>query len=144
MQQQNSSDQISDQLVEFYAYLKGVRATTDSTVEAYKHDIDTYLEFLESKPEIAPNGFTISDRTLRGFVTFLRGKGNVESTIQRRLDGVNALWKFLHLEYDFSTPKTARDCGIRLKNKRNPSSSIPRTEYNIFMEAIYDGLRKIK
>lgn len=138
------SDDLQKLLNEFFAYLKGVRAATDATIAAYKHDIDMYLEYLTSKPDIAPGQFVINERTMRGFAIFLRERDNVDSTIQRRLDGVSAFWKFLHLEHDFDEPKSAKDCGIRLKNKRNPTPSIPRTEYTIFMEAVYDDLRKIK
>ncbi len=137
-------ERLPDLLSEFFIYLKGVRSTTDSTVAAYKHDLDMYLEYLQSKPEITADGFVINDRTIRGFVIFLRARGNADSTIQRRLDGVGAFWKFLHIEYDFSEPKSERDCGIRLRNKRNASESIPRTDYKIFMETVYDDLRKIQ
>jgi site-specific recombinase XerD len=139
-----NSEQLKNFLFEFFAYLKGVRAATDATVAAYKHDLDMYLEYLQSKPELASGEFVINERTIRGFAAFLRARGNADSTVQRRLDGVNAFWKFLHLEYDFNAPKSARDCGIRLKNKRNPSVNIPRSEYQTFMEAIYDDLRKIQ
>jgi hypothetical protein len=39
--------------------------------------------------------FVFNERTMRGFATFLRGRENASSTIQRRLDGVSAFWKFL-------------------------------------------------
>lgn len=127
---------------EFNRFSRGVRNTTDSTLAAYNHDLDTYLEYLTNDPK-HKSGFEISERTLRDFVIFLRERGNVNSTIQRRLDGVSAFWKFIHLEYNYSEPRSAKDCGIRLKNKRNPTPSIPRNEYKIFMEAVYDELRKI-
>lgn len=139
-----SLDRLKTILPEFLGYMTGVRAATDSTVTAYKHDIDMYLEYLQSKAETAPDEFTLNERTMRGFATFLRARGNADSTVQRRLDGLSAFWKFLHDEYDFEEPKSAKGCGIRLKNKRNPSVNIPRAEYKIFMEAIYDDLRKIK
>jgi site-specific recombinase XerD len=139
-----NSEQLQEFLSEFFVYLKGVRADTAATVAAYKHDLNMYLEYLQSKPELASGGFVINERTLRGFVAFLRARGNADSTIQRRLDGVSAFWKFLHLEYDFNVPKSTRDCGIRLKNKRNPSVNIPRAKYQIFMETVYDDLRKIQ
>jgi len=139
-----NSEQLKDLLSEFFTYLKGVRAATDATVAAYRHDLDMYLEYLQSKPELASGEFLINERTIRGFVAFLRARGNADSTVQRRLDGVNAFWKFLHLEYDFNAPKSARDCGIRLKNKRNPSANIPRAEYQLFMETVYADLRKIQ
>ncbi len=139
-----TQENLSKYLAEFFTYLKGVRAATDATVAAYKHDLDIYLEYLQGKPELASGEFIINERTIRGFAAFLRARGNADSTVQRRLDGVNAFWKFLHLEYDFNPPKSARDCGIRLKNKRNPSVNIPRSEYQFFMETIYDDLRKIQ
>lgn len=138
------AENLPSYLTEFYAYLKGVRAATNATIAAYQHDLETYLEYLRSKPDLVSGEFVINERTIRGFVGFLRARGNAESTIQRRLDGVSAFWKFLHLEYDFDPPKSARDCGIRLKNKRNPSVTIPRAEYQTFMEAIYADLRKIQ
>ncbi|MDX9990888.1 MAG: site-specific integrase [Anaerolineales bacterium] len=139
-----SLDRLKIVLPDFLEYMTGVRAATDSTVAAYKHDIDTYLEFLQSKADIVPGEFVINERTMRGFAIFLRARGNVDSTVQRRLDGISAFWKFLHDQYDFEEPKSAKGCGIRLKNKRNPSVNIPRAEYKTFMEAIYDDLRKIK
>lgn len=144
MNKQNKFPKEPDYREEFTIYLKGVRAATDSTVAAYNHDLDIYQEYLESKPEFASVGFVINERTIRGFVGFLRTRGNAESTIQRRLDGVSAFWKFLHLEYDFDPPKSARDCGIRLKNKRKPTANIPRAQYQTFMEVIYADLRKIQ
>ena len=127
---------------EFNRFAKGVRNTTESTLAAYNHDLDTYLEYLVSDPKKSSN-FEINEHRLRNFVIFLRERGNVNSTIQRRLDGVSAFWKFIHLEYNYSEPRSAKDCGIRLKNKRNPTPSIPRNEYKIFMETIYDELRSI-
>jgi len=144
MSQIIQSQNLQKYLSEFFTYLKGVRAATDATVAAYKHDLDMYLEYLQSKPGLASGEFVINERTIRGFAAFLRARGNADSTVQRRLDGVNAFWKFLHLEYDFNAPKSARDCGIRLKNKRNPSVNIPRAEYQVFMETIYADLRKIQ
>lgn len=144
MLQQITLENLQNYLTEFYTYLKGVRIATDSTVAAYKHDLDTYFEYLQSKPELASCGFVINERTIRGFVTFLRARGNSDSTVQRRLDGVNAFWKFLHLEHSFDAPKSSRDCGIRLKNKRNPTVNIPRAEYQRFMESVYADLRKIQ
>jgi site-specific recombinase XerD len=139
-----NSEQLQALLSEFFAYLKGVRAATEATIAAYKHDLDMYLEYLKCKSDITPGEFVLDDRSMRGFVSFLRARGNAESTIQRRLDGVSAFWKFLYLEHDFSAPKSARDCGIRLKNKRNPTVHIPRSDYRIFMEAVYVDLPKIK
>jgi site-specific recombinase XerD len=139
-----NSEQLQNLLSEFFVYLKGVRAATDATVAAYKHDLDRYLEYLKSKSDIPQGEFMLNERTMRGFVSFLRVRGNADSTIQRRLDGVSAFWKFLYLEHDFDTPKSARDCGIRLKNKRNPTVYIPRSDYRIFMEAVYVDLPKIK
>jgi site-specific recombinase XerD len=139
-----NSEQLQDLLSEFFVYLKGVRAATEATVAAYKHDLDMYQEYLKSKSDIPPGEFVLNERTMRGFVSFLRARGNAESTIQPPLDRVSAFWKFLHLEHDFSAPKSARDCGIRLKNKRNPTVYIPRSDYRIFMEAVYVDLPKIK
>lgn len=139
-----SSQRLETILPDFWEYMTGVRAATDSTVAAYKHDINMYLEYLQSKADITPGMFVLDEHNMRGFAIFLRARGNADSTVQRRLDGVSAFWKFLHVEYGFDEPKSARDCGIRLKNKRNPSVYIPRAEYKTFMEAVYDDLRKIK
>ena len=138
------SDYIKKLLTGFFAHLKGVRDATDSTVAAYAHDIDMYLEYLNSRPEHTPGELVINERTMRGFATFLRARENASSTIQRRLDGVSAFWKYLHFDHGFSEPKSVRDCGIRLKNKRRPTPSIPRKDYTTFMEAIYDDLGKIQ
>jgi site-specific recombinase XerD len=128
---------------EFNAFTKDIRNTTDSTLSAYNHDIDTYLEFLEGDPNVSTS-FLINERTLRKFVSFLRARKNSDSTIQRRLDGISSFWKFLHLEYDYEKPKSPKDCGIRLKNKRNPTSPLSHDQYITFMEAVYDDLRKIE
>ena len=138
------SDDLPKYVTGFFAYLKGVRDATDSTVAAYSHDIDMYLEYLESRPDKTSVDFEINERTLRGFAIFLRARKNASSTIQRRLDGVSAFWKYLHLDHGFSEPKSVKDCGIRLKNKRNPTNSIPRKEYFTFMEAVNVDLRKIQ
>ena len=103
-----------------------------------------YLEYLENRPDKTSDEFEINERTMRGFATFLRNRKNASSTIQRRLDGVTAFWKYLHLEHGFSEPKSVKDCGIRLKNKRNPTNSIPRKEYYTLMEAVHVDLRKIQ
>ena len=128
----------------FFAYLKGVRDSTNATVAAYSHDIDMYLEYLANRPDKTSDDFEINERTMRGFASFLRARGNASSTIQRRLDGVSAFWKYLHFDHGFSEPKSVKDCGIRLKNKRNPTNSIPRKEYFTFMEAVNVDLRKIQ
>ena len=140
----NKSEQLQDLLSGFFAYLKGVRDATDATVAAYAHDIDMYLEYLESRPDGTSEEFEINERSMRGFATFLRARENASSTIQRRLDGVSAFWKYLYLEHGFNKPVSVKDCGIRLKNKRNPTNSIPRKEYTQLMEAIYVDLGKIQ
>jgi len=138
------SDDLPKYIQNFFTHLKGVRDASDATVAAYAHDIDMYLEYLASRPDQPSDEFVINDRTMRGFATFLRARNNVSSTIQRRLDGVSAFWKYLHLDHGFSEPKSVKDCGIRLKNKRNPTNSISRKEYTLLMEAIYVDLGNIQ
>ena len=138
------SDDLPKYIKGFFAYLKGVRDATDATVAAYSHDIDMYLEYLASRPDKTSDDFEINERTMRGFAIFLRARENASSTIQRRLDGVSAFWKYLYLEHGFNKPVSVKDCGIRLKNKRNPTNSIPRKEYTLLMETIYVDLGKIQ
>ena len=139
-----NSEQLQVLLSGFFAYLKGVRDATDATVAAYSHDINMYLEYLECRPDKTSDEFEINERTMRGFAIFLRARENASGTIQRRLDGVSAFWKYLYLEQGFNEPKSVKDCGIRLKNKRNPTPSIPSKEYFTFMEAVNVDLRKIQ
>jgi site-specific recombinase XerD len=135
--------QLEKILLEFYEYLTGVRAATESTIAAYKHDVNTYCEFLENQPNFSGE-FLINEQTIRGFVAFLRKRNNADSTIQRRLDGLNAFWKFLHKYRNFNRPIPIGDCDVRLKNKRNPSRSIPHNDYIIFLQEVDNELRKIK
>jgi site-specific recombinase XerD len=127
----------------FNRFITGPRGATEATLSAYNHDIDMYLEYLDSDPNTS-SSFEINERTLRNYVTFLRERGNVSSTIQRRLNGVSAFWNFLYLEYSYSNPKSIKDCGIRLKNKRNPTQSISHAEYSFLIGIIYANLSKIK
>ena len=139
-----SLDRLKNIFPDFFGYMTGVRDATNATIAAYSHDIDMYLEFLANRPDKKTDDFEINEHTMRGFAIFLRARKNTSSTIQRRLDGVSAFWRYLHLFHGFNEPKSVKDCGIRLKNKRNPTNSIPRNDYFMFMEAVNVDLRKIQ
>lgn len=129
-------------LLEFAKYQKGVRRGTDSTLEAYFHDLDTYFEYMRSE-KLDLSKLVFDELMMCGFVIFLRDRHNADSTIQRRFDGVYAFCYFLYKRHGFGPPLTIKDCGIRLK-KQPPTQPIRHDEYIEFMRSIKNELSRIK
>ena len=78
----------------FRQYLLLEKSLSPKTVEAYFHDVELLLEFLQGKPL---NEVEITD--LQEFAKFLQTEKRVEATSQARiLAGIRAFYRFLVLE----------------------------------------------
>ena len=129
---------------EYRAYLKGAKQGADATVDGYLHDLNRYMEYFKEKVDESLDTFTINSIHVRGFVIFLREKNNSPATIERRLHGLMAFWRFLYLEHGFTQPPhSIKDLGIRLKKTRNPTRPLEDGNYLLLMEKIKNALSDI-
>ena len=133
---------VNEILEGFRYYLIGVRDASGETVAAYHHDVTTYIMWLHKS---AAPGFCINPKTMRGFATYLRECNCGSATVARRIHGVRAMWRYLHLEHDYAEPRTAEDCGIRIKGRRgHPTIPISRDNFQKLLEAIYEQMQYIQ
>lgn len=134
----------SQLLTNFPEHLMGVRDAADNTISDYLHDVNRYLDYYREKVDPTLDTFEINPNHIRGFVTFLRVAQNENSTIERRLHGLYAFWRYLYYEHGFSEPVPLRLCNVRLKKRRNPTQPLAQTNFVSFMERLQSELTKIE
>lgn len=81
---------------DFLAYLTVERGASPNTVNAYRRDLDRYVEFLAERRIEGLDSITKQD--VLDFVAEMRGLGLASSTIERRMAAVKGLHKFLVAE----------------------------------------------
>lgn len=135
---------INELLKQFPEYLMGVRDAAENTITDYMHDVNRYLDYYREKVDPTLVNFEINANHIRGFVTFLRLAENENSTIERRLHGLYAFWRYLHDMHNYPAPIPLRQCNVRLKKRRNPTQPLTQKTYISFMEALQVELSKIE
>jgi len=80
---------------EFIGFLKIERGLSSNTLEAYSHDLESYLDFLKK------NNIEIEKAksdTVIDFLLELRHKGNVTASISRKMIAIKVFYRFLSKE----------------------------------------------
>ncbi|MCE2772635.1 MAG: site-specific tyrosine recombinase XerD [Bacteroidetes bacterium] len=99
----------------FKLYLQLERSLSTNSIEAYQHDIEKLVQYLEiSGKTKTPQDITLDD--LRGFLVWITELGMTATTQARIISGIRAFYKYLLMENLINTdptdlleaPRTAR------------------------------------
>lgn len=81
----------------FRAFLRLERSLSDNSIEAYVHDVEKLVQFLETSGiEISPSQVSIDH--LREFIRWVNKLGMTATTQSRVISGIRAFYKYLLLE----------------------------------------------
>lgn len=84
---------ITSQLNNFFVHLKDVKKSSENTIQAYRRDLDKFIEFSNLR---AINDVTKVDfETISVFKDFLSKKGLSSSSVSRTLSSLRSLFQFL-------------------------------------------------
>ena len=87
---------ITSQLNNFFVHLKDVKKSSENTIQAYRRDLDKFIEFSNLR---AINDVTKVDfETISVFKDFLSKKGLSSSSVSRTLSSLRSLFQFLIAE----------------------------------------------
>lgn len=87
---------ITSQLNNFFVHLKDVKKSSENTIQAYRRDLDKFIEFSNLR---AINDVTKVDfETISVFKDFLAKKGLSSSSVSRTLSSLRSLFQFLIAE----------------------------------------------
>ena len=90
---------------EFRNYLRLEKSMSGNSIEAYIHDIDKLLQFLELQNlQVSPENVILEQ--IREFIKWLQGFGVSERTQSRIISGIRAFFKYLLMEDSISTDPT--------------------------------------
>lgn len=83
--------------IEFKSYLQLEKSLSHNSVDAYMHDLQKFMQFLELKDySITPD--TVERKHLEEFIYFLYEAGLNDSSQSRIISGIRAFYKFLLME----------------------------------------------
>lgn len=83
--------------IEFKSYLQLEKSLSQNSVDAYMHDLQKFIQFLELKDySITPD--TVERKHLEEFIFFLYEAGLNDSSQSRIISGIRAFYKFLLME----------------------------------------------
>ena len=87
---------ITSQLNNFFVHLKDVKKSSENTIQAYRRDLDKFIEFSNLR---AINDVTKVDfETISVFKDFISKKGLSSSSVSRTLSSLRSLFQFLIAE----------------------------------------------
>lgn len=78
---------------DFFAYLRVERGVSPNTLVAYKHDIKTYLEYLQHCDVVNPDD--VSQSQIKDFIADRRSGGYAPSSIERMLSCIKSFTRFM-------------------------------------------------
>ena len=97
-------------LNDFIHYLSVEKGLSQNTLDSYRRDISTFLEFLkQQKKEVRE----VDRRVIADYLKYLRDKGQANSTVSRNMASLRSFYQFLVNEnflednptYELETPK---------------------------------------
>ncbi|MEY3194255.1 MAG: hypothetical protein RIQ78_352 [Bacteroidota bacterium] len=81
----------------FRAYMLLERSLSQNTIEAYLHDIQRFIQYLDlTKPELGP--LQVRRKDVEDFIFWINGLGLEGSSQARLISGLRAFYKFLLVE----------------------------------------------
>jgi len=137
--------QIDLMMDNFERYLLLQRNRAPATADGYVRDAKLFVTYLLSVRDDLNLPDLITVEKFQGFVIYLRGRGMKNSTITRRLIGVQRFWKFLYKRHMVKhPPETLDDMDIVVKKVRNCTEPLSPINYAMVRKAARDGLRDIR
>jgi integrase/recombinase XerD len=95
----------NETIQEFRNYLRLEKSMSGNSIEAYIHDIEKFLQFLELQNiQVSPENVVLEQ--IREFIKWLQGFGVSERTQSRIISGIRAFFKYLLMEDKISTDPT--------------------------------------
>ena len=89
-------DNGQETIKEFLNYIQAERGYSSHTVSAYRHDLNTLMDFLEHyDPQIIADLSLIDRQTIRHYLGREFEKGNSSKTVSRRLATIKSLFRYL-------------------------------------------------
>ncbi|RLD07398.1 MAG: hypothetical protein DRI32_00955 [Chloroflexi bacterium] len=129
-----------DLLKEFITYLLLTENLAPLTSKAYSYDAKIYLEFTKQQRTKNMSDIPFNKKLIRDFAAEMRKQKQSENSIERRLHGVLAFWRYCHERGVAEKPLSFRDLGLRIKSSKNPVMGLTHEEYIFFMEKIHEQL----
>ncbi len=84
---------ITSQLNSFFSYLADTKKSSDNTIQAYRRDLDKFVEYTVVSD--IPDFNSVDSDTVADFKTFLSQKGLSSSSVSRTLSSLRSLFQFL-------------------------------------------------
>lgn len=75
----------------FISYLEHEKNASPHTIASYKRDLSQFADYLEERKVKLDR---IDNIVLRGFLAKLYGKGNIKSTVARKLAAIRSFFQF--------------------------------------------------
>jgi integrase/recombinase XerD len=117
----------------YSSYLKLERSLSENSIEAYEHDVEKLLQYLDvSKLEISPQQITLAH--LRAFLVWTNELGMSARTQARVISGIKSFYKYLLVENVLDNDPTTLLEAPRLGRKLPEVLSIE--EINALLDAI--------
>lgn len=121
----------------FLDMLAAERGASKNTLDAYRRDLDDYLEYLK---EAGGQPDTASSATIRGFMASLEERGLKASSAARRLSAVRQFHKFLYVEgYAPADPTAAVSAP---KRGRALPKVLSVAEVDRLLQVAYEGVQQ--
>ena len=117
----------------FKSYLQLERSLSANTLEAYRHDLEKLIQYLDYK-EIHLTPELIKHETLAGFITWINELGMTARTQGRVLSGIKAFYKYLLMENLIDDDPTELLEGPKIGSKLPDFLSVE--EINTMLDAI--------
>ena len=94
-------------VTDFLRYVEDERRLSPHTVEAYRRDLESFVEFLDEHRGGSWTWDEVERLDIRAWLSSLRSSGRADSTLRRKLSAVRALFRFLY-RTDRTTTNPAR------------------------------------
>ena len=121
----------------FLDMLAAERGASKNTLDAYRRDLDDYLEYLK---EAGGQPDTANSATIRGFMASLEERGLKASSAARRLSAVRQFHKFLYVEgYAPADPTAAVSAP---KRGRTLPKVLAVAEVDRLLQVAYEGVQQ--
>lgn len=106
---------------EFLTHIEKARDQSPNTIKAYRHDLETFCEFLDRRNGSAGWTFAKVDRlALRGFLGELERRGLAKRSAARALSALRSFYRWMHVQHDIDIPAIRATKTPRLE-KRLPA-----------------------
>jgi integrase/recombinase XerC len=132
------------EIAEFLAYKAAERGLTPRTIEAYRHDLAKFGQFVAKETGSKPAIADIDQYTIKAYLQFLANAGikkiNASVTRGRKLATLKSFFKYLESEGKVKTDPASQ---IKMpKSKRKEPSYLTEQEYKRLLRAVQKNATK--